>query len=220
MSVALHPTKIRSGSKEVNIMSKSVNRDARGAQIRTLAGGAMLTAIVVVLQFFASQIHFGMFSITLVLAPIVVGAALFGPFIAMWLGFVFGVCVLLSGDAGAFLTVNAAGTIITVLLKGIACGAGAGFVYAGLKKCNRYVSTFLAAVVAPICNTGVFLLGCRLFFWETLEGWGKAADFETIGAYVVFGLVGVNFLVEMGTNALLAPLVVRLVDLVEKQFKK
>ena len=201
-------------------MNKTVNRDAKSAQIRMLAGSAMLTAIVVVLQFFASVIHFGVFSITLVLAPIVVGAALFGSMIAMWLGFVFGVCVLLSGDAAPFLTINAAGTIVTVLLKGIASGVGAGLVYTLLKKFNRYLATFVAALAAPVCNTGVFLIGCRLFFWDTISEWGAAAGFESAAAYVILSMVGVNFLVETGINAVLSPIIVRLVDVIEKQFKK
>ena len=45
---------------------------------RTLTGMALLTAIVVILQFLGAFIRFGTFSISLVLIPIVVGAALYG----------------------------------------------------------------------------------------------------------------------------------------------
>ena len=57
---------------------------------RTLTGVALLTAIVVVLQLLGSFIRFGTFSISLVLVPIVVGAALYGAWAGCWLGFVFG----------------------------------------------------------------------------------------------------------------------------------
>ena len=45
---------------------------------KIIAGTGLLTAIVVVLQLFGSAIKFGPFSISLVLLPIVVGAALYG----------------------------------------------------------------------------------------------------------------------------------------------
>ena len=46
---------------------------------RTITGVAIFTAIVIVLQLLGSFIRFGPFSISLVLIPIVVGAALYGP---------------------------------------------------------------------------------------------------------------------------------------------
>ena len=74
--------------------------------LQRLTLGAILTALVVVLQLLGSFIHLGMFSVSLVLIPIVVGAATCGPWIGGWLGLAFGVTVLLSGDAAAFLAVN------------------------------------------------------------------------------------------------------------------
>jgi thiamine transporter ThiT len=49
--------------------------------IKQLTLGAMLTALVVVLQLVGSFIRFGPFSISLVLIPIVIGAATCGPYI-------------------------------------------------------------------------------------------------------------------------------------------
>ena len=60
----------------------------RKISTQTLALGAMLTALVIVLQLLGSFIRFGMFSISLVLIPIVVGAAMCGPAISAWLGLV------------------------------------------------------------------------------------------------------------------------------------
>ena len=40
---------------------------------------AFLVVIVVVLQYMGSFIHLGTFSVSLVLVPIVIGAALYGP---------------------------------------------------------------------------------------------------------------------------------------------
>jgi thiamine transporter ThiT len=48
--------------------------------LRNLVGTALLTAIVFVLQVLGSFVRFGPFSISLVLVPIVVGAALYGAY--------------------------------------------------------------------------------------------------------------------------------------------
>ncbi|MCI8553666.1 MAG: ECF transporter S component [Clostridiales bacterium] len=185
--------------------------------IQHLTLGAILTALVVVLQLLGSFIHLGMFSISLVLIPIVVGAATCGPWIGAWLGFVFGVTVLVSGDAAAFWAINVPGTILIVLLKGTLCGLGAGLVYRWLARWNRYAAAFAAAIVCPVVNTGVFLVGCGLFFFETVAGWAAAAGFgENAVKYMFLGLAGGNFLFELGFNIVLSPIIVRLLELSKK----
>ena len=100
---------------------KSKNR----MSTETLALGAILTALVIVLQFIAAMlVRLGLFSVSLVLIPIVIGVATCGIGMGAWLGFVFGVVVLFSGDAAAFWAVDVLGTVVTVLVKGIACGLG------------------------------------------------------------------------------------------------
>ena len=94
--------------------------------LRRMVGGGLFAAIIVVLQLIGGGIRFGTFSISLVLVPIVVGTAVYGWQMGGWLGLVFGAAVLLSGDANLFMTINPAGTIATVLVKGIACGLAAG----------------------------------------------------------------------------------------------
>ena len=61
---------------------------------KKIAGVGLLTALVVVLQLLGSFIKFGTVSISLVLIPIVVGAALYGVGAGAWLGGVFAVVVL------------------------------------------------------------------------------------------------------------------------------
>ena len=185
---------------------------------RKLTLGALLTAVVVVLQVLANFIQpVPGVSITLVLVPIIVGAALLGPAWGGWLGFVFAMTVLLSGGAAAFLPINAGGTVATVVVKGVCAGLGAGLVYKLLEKINPYLAIFCAAVAAPVINTGLFFVGCRLFFWDTIIEWGRSAGYENAGAYLFLGLAGINFLVELGINVLLAPVILRLVKIAKKQ---
>ena len=185
--------------------------------VHTLTGVAIFTAIVIILQMLGSFIRFGTFSISLTLIPIVVGAALYGPWAGAWLGFVFGVVVLLSGDAGAFLVVNAWGTVLTVLVKGALAGFMSGVVYGALKNLNIWVAAICAALICPVVNTGVFLLGCKLFFMETVTAWGKAAGFENVGKFMILGLVGGNFLFEVLSNVILNPVTLRLIRIGRKE---
>lgn len=188
----------------------------KNTKTQKIVGIGLFTAIIVALQLLAASIKFGPFSITLVLAPIVIGAALYGIGAGAWLGVAFGVSVIISGDAAAFMTINPAGTVVTVLLKGMLAGLVAGLIYKALESKNKTVAVILAGIACPIVNTGIFLAGCYLFFQEWL-----VSVFGTTGfATVVTGLVSVNFAVELGINMVLASVIVRVIDIGKKQLKK
>ena len=181
-----------------------------------VVGLGLFTAIVVVLQLLGAFIKFGPFSITLVLAPIVIGAALYGIGAGAFLGLVFGVAVLISGDAGAFLTINPIATVGVVLLKGMLAGLSAGMVYSLVQKASKLGGVIVAGIVCPVVNTGVFLIGCYLFFQEWLVAVFGTTGFTT----VVAGLVGINFVIELGTNLVLSSAIVKIIDLGKKQLKQ
>lgn len=185
--------------------------NSRQQQTQRLVLGAVLTALVVILQLLGSFIKLGPFSVSLVLVPIVIGAAMCGYKIGTWLGFVFGIVVLLSGDAAAFYSINVVGTIITVLTKGTLCGLLAGLTYKLLEKHNRYLAVMAAAIVCPIVNTGVFLIGCKLFFMSAIAEWGLASGFNTTVEYMFLGLAGGNFIFELIINIILAPVILRVI---------
>ena len=174
---------------------------------------AILTAIVVILQFVGSTIKMGPFSVTTVLVPIVIGAATCGVGVGAWLGFVFGLVVLWSGDAAPFLAVNVVGTIITVLAKGTLCGLLSAVAYKAIEKLNKYVAVCLAAVVCPLVNTGVFALGCLVFFMETITEWAGGSNAVQ---YIFMVMIGLNFLVEILANIVLSPVIVRLINIRKK----
>ena len=192
------------------------NSEKRKENIRIITVGAVLTALVIVLQFMGAFIRFGVFSVSLVLVPIVIGAATCSVGVSAWLGFVFGVVVLLSGDAAPFMSINMAGTIITVLVKGTACGAVAGLVYKLLVKWNSFAGVLGASLICPIVNTGVFLLGCQLFFLDGITAWGTEAGFTNVVAYMFLGLAGGNFIFELITNLILGPAAATLIKTIKK----
>lgn len=193
-------------------MSNSTKHGYSAGKAQELAGMAIFTAIVIVLQLLGSFVRFGPFSISLVLVPIVIGAALYGAKAGAWLGFVFGVIVV-ALDAGPFLAVNVLGTVITCIAKGALAGFCAGLTYKALEHVNEVAATAAAAVVCPLVNTGVFLIGCFIFFLPTVTAWGEAAGFANVGSYMIFGLVGLNFIVEMAVNVVLSPVIVRLIKI-------
>lgn len=189
------------------------------ARTKRLVYLAVLSALVVVFQFAGSFIRFGNFSCTLVLPCIVIGVALCGKFAGLWLGAVFAGMVFVTHDADAFLAVNPAATILVVVTKGMLAGLAAGLIYALLAKRNRYLAVIGAAVISPIVNTGIFLIGCRLFFYDTVVAWGQALGFTSGAAYLFLGLAGGNFLLEFVINLVLAPSIVRLLDILRNMIR-
>ena len=174
-----------------------------------LVGLALFTAIVVVLQLLGAFIKLGPFSVSLVLVPIVVGAALYGVAGGAWLGLVFGVIVIASGDAAPFWVISMPGTIATVIVKGVLAGLAAGAVYRALERRSMTAAVIAAAVVCPIVNTGVFVAGCYAFFLPAIAEWaGAGAD---LGVYIITVMIGMNFLVEFAINVVLAPVILRLI---------
>ena len=173
---------------------------------------AILTAFVIVLQLMGSFVRFGPFAVTLVLVPIVIGAALCGMWAGAWLGLVFGAVVLIT-DSAAFMAVSIIGTIVTVLAKGILAGAAAAAAYHLASRINRTAGVIAAALVCPIVNTGVFLIGCKLFFFETLAAWGAEAGFASASEYLIYGMIGGNFIFEVAVNMVLSPIIVRLIGM-------
>ena len=182
---------------------------------QTLVGMGLLTAIVVVLQALSLSIRFGMFTITLVLVPIIVGAALYGVWAGAWLGLIFGIVVLFT-DAGLFLAVNIPGTIITVLAKGIGAGMVAALVYKAIAKHSKFGAALVAGIAAPVTNTGIFLIGCVLFFMSTIKEWAAAAGFENVGVYLIAGMVGTNFVIELIINLALSATILQIINIARK----
>lgn len=184
---------------------------------KTLAGLGILTAIVIVLQFVAIWFR-GLlpFALSFVLVPIVIGSALYGVLAGAWLGLVFALVVLFSGDANVFLAIKVFPTILIVVVKGVLCGVAAGLVYKLFEKKNMYLAVILAAIVCPVVNTGIFLIGCAVFFMDTISAWAAAAGFENAVPYMFLGLAGINFLIELGVNIVLSPIILRLIKLARK----
>lgn len=190
-------------------------------KVQRMTGIAILTAIIVVVQIICTFIKFGPFSITLALAPIIIGAAVYGVGTGAMLGGVFGLVVLITGvlgwDGGTVMLlmgINPIATVLICIVKGAAAGLAAGAVYAAIAKKNQLAGVITAGIVCPVVNTGLFVAGMLAFFFSTISGW--AAGNDSMVQYIIFGLCGGNFLVELATNLLLATAITRIIRVVRK----
>lgn len=185
-----------------------MNNGKQNGGTRKMTGLAIFTAIIVVLQVLCTFIRFGPFSITLALAPIIIGTAMYGKGAGAYLGGVFGAVVLITGllgwDGGTVMLlmgINPVGCILICLVKGIAAGFFAGLCYELLAKKNDKVGVLVSGIVCPVVNTGLFIVGMLVFFFDTLSGWAGGQD---LLLYIIVGLTGINFLVELAVNIVLS----------------
>lgn len=179
-------------------------------KIKRMVGVAFLMAMVIVLQFIGSMIPplGGTVSISLVLIPIVVGAAVFGPGAGALLGATFAVVTIINCITGAdpggamVFQANPALCILVVGGKSVLCGLAAGWVYRLVGKRFPYLGMLCAAIICPIVNTGVFLTCMFLLFKPVLSAWAGGSDVVT---YVLSILVLLNFVPELILNVIFSP---------------
>ena len=184
---------------------------------------AFLLALVIVLQLFGSSIKVGATSFSLVLIPIAVGGILLGKTAGAFLGGVFGLITLIAGITGTDVFTQILFqdhpflTSLVCLGKGMAAGFGAALIYQLLNKKNKFVGVLSAAAIAPILNTGLFILGALLMS-DTLS-----ANFVAEGSTVIYFLVivcaGINFIVEFFVNLIVSPGLYHAVNALGKRLK-
>ena len=192
-----------------------MNNGKQNGGTRKTTGLAIFTAIIVVLQVLCTFVRFGPFSITLALAPIIIGTAMYGKGAGAYLGGVFGAVVLVTGllgwDGGTVMLlmgINPLGCVLVCLLKGVAAGFFAGLCYELIAKKNDKLGVLISGIVCPVVNTGLFIVGMLVFFFDTLSGW---AGGQNLLLYIIVGLTGVNFLVELAVNIVLSSGITRII---------
>lgn len=188
--------------------------------VKKMTGVALLMALVVVLQLLGGMIPpVGGFTISLVLIPIVMGAALYGPQTGALLGAAFGVVVVIgciSGtDVGGAMVfqANPILCVLVVMGKGILAGFLSGVVYAALKQKNSTLAMVLAAAVCPVVNTGTFVLCMAAFFMDVLSVWAGGGN---VLGYILSGLMLFNFVPELVINLIFSGAGARILKSLDK----
>ncbi len=203
--------------------------------IKKLVGMATLTALVVGLQFLSNYVSFGSVSITLALIPIAMGAILYGPLAGLFLGLVMGGIVLAAPSTMLFLSYNPWLTILLCLVKTGVAGLVSGLLFklfaniakkqenVNKKKALFAAGIIVAALVIPVINTGIFMLGALAFFRGVsveveVEGVKTLVyPFKDMGA-IAAAVLTINFLIEFLVSAILSPAVVTLVNILTRQY--
>jgi uncharacterized membrane protein len=177
--------------------------------IMKMVGIAFMMALVVVMQSISGMIPpIGGFSISLVLIPVVLGAAVYGPGAGALLGATFGAIVYINcvtgADPGGAMVFQASPILcfLVVMGKGMLAGLASGAAYKLLKGKNPYIAMLVAAIVCPVVNTGVFVACMFLFFIDVLTAWAGGGN---LVGYVLTGLILANFVPELIINILFSP---------------
>ena len=193
-------------------MSTNTKQTNKITNTKKPTGIAIFSAVIILLQLFATFVKFGPFEITLVLAPIVVGAAVYGAAAGAFLGGVFGAVVLMACIFGWSLSGNVlwmANPPLTALLciaKGAAAGFLSGAVYNLLASKKSNIGVIAAAITCPVVNTGIFCAAFALFYSDVLKEW--AAGTSTL-SFIFVSIIGINFVLEFAINVILSPIISR-----------
>lgn len=172
-----------------------------------IVGTGLLLALEIIFQIIGNYLQIGPVNINLSLVTVVLGAVLYGPLSGAVLGFFNGLIVLLSPSTIAiFMPISPVGTVIACLLKCTIAGLVAGLLFKLFKNKNNLVGLIIASILVPIINTGIFSVVCLLFFRPFLES-GVSETFPNIVAFLIFGVIGINFIVEIvSTTVISVPL--------------
>lgn len=188
---------------------------------RKLVTLAIFTAIVAVLQLMGVAIRFGTFAVSMVGVPVILGGALMGPAAGAWLGLVFGITVLVSGDAALFFAWAPVATVVIVLLKGTLAGFAASALYQLLERKSDFLAVLAAAMAYPFVNTGVFFLGCMLCFLDDCIQFAANLGITGSGPAIIMTVfIGFNFFFELGLDLVLSGVIDRLIHIGKRSLKR
>ncbi len=177
---------------------------------------ALLTALTVILQLLCSFMTIPVLNVTITLSlvPIVIGAALFGPWAGLFLGFVLGLvnfipCITAPGLMLILFQTSPFWFIVVCFGKTMAAGAVAGLIYRYVPR--KSIGICLAALAAPVVNTGIFVVMMLLCFSGDIINFFGSETVGNIFTFLITAFVGINFLVEFALNAILCPAIARII---------
>ena len=183
----------------------------------------ILIALVIVLQLFASAIP--MFGITLnfSLIPIAIAGILLGYLGGAIVGFFCGLVVFISmavlgGEVFTATLFQAHPVILTIICIGKTTVAGlvSGLIFKFISKKSVFVAVCVSAVILPIVNTGIYMLGIVLMKDTTATFLGMGASSAGVVFTTVFAIIWLNFVLEMAVNLIFIPMIHRVIKAIKK----
>jgi uncharacterized membrane protein len=191
------------------------------SNVKNLTLLATMTVLVVVFQLIGNFVPLGFNVGAFALVPIVIGAAVLGPWAGAWLGSVFGIVIIATGSASPFYTlvtpqwVGVLVTVAVVILKGALAGFVSGLLYRLIAKKSTFAAILVSSVACPVVNTAVFTVASFTVFFPGIQGWAVGAG-KDIVPYVFLVLIGANFFVELGICTVLSSVSERIIKIGRK----
>lgn len=198
-----------------------MNRTFFSAKNVALLG--ILIALVIVLQLFASAIP--MFGVTLnfSLIPIALASILLGALGGAIVGFTCGLVVfitmaILGQEPSTAYLFQTNPVILTIMCIGktTLAGVASGLLFDALKKINFHTAVIASSLIIPIVNTGIYMLGIVLMKESAAQFMALTTSSAGTVFAVVFGLIWLNFVLEMVITAIFTPMLYRVVKIFKK----
>lgn len=179
--------------------------------LKSVMGLAVFALIIVVMAFTpAGFLKTGNLEASFLVVPVAIGAILLGPTNGAVLGLVMGVvsfaqCFGASDMGSALFGVSAINTFLLCVIPRVICGWMAGVFYDLLSKIDKtgFVPQIAAAVVCPIFNFILFMLGLSLLFGQTPYLLNMQTQMNASGIGFYFALGGMNLLYELLASVVL-----------------
>ncbi len=176
---------------------------------------AIFISFEIVLTMISNYINIGQVNINLALIPICVAAIMLGPLAGFIVGFINGILTLISPSTIAiFMPLSPFGTVLVCLFKTALAGLVCGLIFKLLmriKNFNSIASMVIASLCVPIVNTGLFSLGAITFFRDFLLS-GVSEQFPNIWLFLILGVIGWNFIIEVVTTIVVSPFVAKILN--------
>lgn len=179
--------------------------------LKSVIGLAVFALIIVVMAFTpAGFLKTGNLEASFLVVPVAIGAILLGPTYGAVLGLVMGVvsfaqCFGASDMGSALFGVSAVNTFLLCVIPRVICAWMAGVFYDLLSKIDKtgFVPQIAAAVVCPIFNFILFMLGLSLLFGQTPYLLNLQTQMNASGIGFYFALGGMNLLYELLASVVL-----------------
>ncbi len=197
--------------------------NSRFFSAKNVATLGILVALVIVLQLFASAVPMFGVTINFSLIPIALAGILLGAIGGAIVGFSSGIVVFISaavlgGEPFTATLFQAHPVLLTLMCIGKTTVAGlvSGVTFKFLSKKKEFLAVCVSAVILPIVNTGIYMLGIVLMKNTTAAFLGMGASSASTIFTTVFAMIWLNFVLEMAINLLFIPMLERVVKAIKK----
>jgi len=191
-------------------MENQTNSKAIRGRTLMLAQVAVLAAIMAILDRTGlGYFKIGVFSLTIMMVPVIIGGITLGPLAGAVLGGVFGVTILFLPETQFFMGVNPVATIVLVVgARGLLVGFLSGVMFRAFRRFDKPGTWAYAAtgLLSSLLNTFVLIVGLALVFSKHLEN-------TRMGVFTTFiTALGVQALIEAVICTLIAGVVAKSVN--------